>query len=182
MSTDHPLHYELHAVWPEPDQATLTDAIRFWENEAAIDSPDERRARGKELLAVARGPRHQIVALATVSRRFIPQLGFECFYYRTFTGTKNRGLGLRGSDVMTQLYAHGYRHLNARFQQGCDPQVLGVYFEIENPSLARHAKHLIWSKHGVEALYIGPSERGLQQRVTYFENALLPSHLLGTGR
>lgn len=174
MSTDNPLQYTLHAVWPEPDQATQTDAIRFWENEGAIDSPQERRDRAKELLVVARGVRNQIVALSTATPRFVKQLGFECFTYRTFTGRKNRGTGLRGSDVLTTLYRDSYRHLDARFQQGHDPNVLGLYFEIENPALARYLNRLVWCEYDVDVIYLGISERGLPQRVSYFQNARLP--------
>ncbi|MFO1019785.1 MAG: hypothetical protein U0903_03700 [Planctomycetales bacterium] len=174
MSSDNPLKYELHAVWPEADSATQTDVIRFWENEGAIDSPQERRARAKELLVVARGVRNQIVAVSTAAPRFVKQLGFECFHYRTFTGTKNRGAGLRGSDVLTTLYRDSYRHLNSRFLQGHDPQVLGLYFEIENPALARYLNRLVWSEYGVDVIYLGISERGLHQRVSYFENSRIP--------
>jgi hypothetical protein len=104
----------------------------------------------------------------------IPQLGFECFYYRTFVGRAARTRGLRSTKLFWKILLESHRLLNERFLRGCDSGVLGLYAEIENRSIMRSRSDLVWRDEGMNAVYIGRAQDGKHLRVWYFDGARIP--------
>jgi len=123
---------------------------------------------------VARDADGQVAGVSTATRKIVPQLGFECFWYRTFVGRAHRALGLRATQLFWAILLESYRFLNERFQQGCDPTALGLYAEIESRSIMRARNDLVWRDHGMNAVYIGRTQDGRHIRVWYFDGARVP--------
>ena len=163
--------YRLEPVWPTPTADVQQDVVRFWLAESALPSLASAQARAPELLVVARDPNGQIAGVSTAVRVFVSQLGFECFYYRTFVGRAHRARGLLSTGVFWSLLRTSYGVLNERFRHGRDPGVLGIYAEIENASLMRVCEEAVWQDQGMNAVYIGRTPDGRHVRVWYFDSA-----------
>ena len=168
------MSYQLEAVWPTPPQNVREEVVRFWLAENALPSRPAAEERAFQLLVVARDADGHVAGVSTAVRTFVPQLGFECFFYRTFVGHKHRARGLRSTKLFWNILLESYRLLNERFLQGNDPGVLGAYGEIENPSVMRSFKHVVWHENGMSSVYIGRTQDGRHIRVSYFDGARIP--------
>jgi hypothetical protein len=166
--------YQLEAVWPTPSLAEREDVINFWLAESALANRAAAEQRAYQLLVVARNGEGQVAGVSTAVRTFVSQLGFDCFYYRTFVGRAHRGHGLRSTKLLWNIALESYRLLNQRFLQGCDPDVLGLYAEIESPSIMRNRSDLVWHDGGMNTVYIGRTPDGRHIRVWYFDGARIP--------
>ena len=165
--------YRFEVVWPNPPDELRDEVIRFWLNESAI-TEGVGRERAAQLVVVGRDPSGHVAAVSTAQPCHIANLGFRCFFFRSFVGRDHRVVGLRPTGLIQRLIHTSYQHLNARFQQGLDADVLGLYFEIENKSTARNRRELVWTDLGANIVFVGilPQER--QARAWYFESARLP--------
>jgi hypothetical protein len=168
------MNYHLDTVWPEPTDEVREEVVEFWLTESAIPDRPIAEQRAQQLVVVARDSVDQVAGVSTAVRAFVPQLGFECFYYRTFVGRSHRARGLRSTDLVKDILRESYRVLDELFCQGYDPQVLGIYAEIENPSIMRHRNEAIWQDNGANFVYIGNTQDGKPMRVWYFHGARLP--------
>ena len=166
--------YRLQTVWPAPTVAVRDEVVNFWLAEGALPDRLLAEARAPELLVVAQTPKGQVAGVSTAVRTFVPQLGFECFFYRTFVGQAHRTRGLRSTELVHKIGLHSFQCLNERFRQGYDPGVLGLYAEIENTSLMRVRNELVWQDSGMNAVYIGRTPDGRHIRVWYFDGARIP--------
>ena len=166
--------YRLQTAWPEPSAAVREEAIRFWLAEDALPDLESAQARAHELLVVARDSNDQIAGVSTAVRTFVHQLGFECFFYRTFVGRAHRARGLSSTELVKQILAESYRLLNERFCLGSDRDVLGIYAEIENRSVMRVRNEAIWRDRGANFIFFGRTQDGRHQRVWYFDGARIP--------
>ena len=166
--------YQLEAVWPTPSVAVREDVINFWLAESALPNRPAAQERAHQLLVVARDFEGQVAGVSTAVRTFVSQLGFECLYFRTFIGRAHRGHGLRTTRLFWKILLESYRFLNERFLDGCDPDVLGLYAEIENRSIMRNRSDLVWHDCGMNAVYIGRTPDGRHIRVWYFDGARVP--------
>ena len=166
--------YQLQPVWPSPDENTRQDVIRFWMAEEAISEPSVADTRAPQLLVVARDGTGQIAGVSTAVRAFIPLLGFECFYYRTFIGRVHRTHGLRSTGLFWKILLESFAVLNERFQHGQDSDVLALYAEIENASIMRCLRRAVLRNYGMNAVYVGRTQDGRHMRVWYFEGARIP--------
>jgi hypothetical protein len=148
--------------------------VDFWLAEDAIPQRLAAEERAHQLLVVARDSNGRVAGVSTAVRAFVPQLGFHCFFYRTFVGRANRTHGMRSTDLFWRILRESYRVLNHRFVEGHDPDVLGAYAEIENSSIMRVCSELVWQESGMNVVYIGRTLDGRHQRVWYFEGARVP--------
>jgi hypothetical protein len=101
----------------------------------------------------------------------IERLGFPCFYYRSFIGKQYRSHGLRGLKLAQKILTAAHKHLNNRFLEGSNPNILGLYLQIESESIRRNRNDLIWTDDGMNCVYIGRNESGHHLRVYYFDGA-----------
>ena len=173
-STSDGLHYRLEGVWPAPTAEVRGEVVNFWLAESAIPDLSVAQERAHQLLIVARAPDCQVAGVSTAQRMHVDQLGFECFYYRTFVGQSHRTLGIRSTGLVWKILGKSYRLLNERFQQGDDPGVLGLYAEMENPSIMRVRNEAIWQEDGMNFVFIGRTQEGRHKRIWYFDGARIP--------
>jgi hypothetical protein len=167
------MDYQLEAVWPAPGPEVMRDVVRFWISESAMpDSVAGQRA--PQLLVVARTPEREVAAVSTAIRKYVDQLGFECFYYRSFVGHQHRAQGLLRSNLARIVMRKSFDVLESRFLSGIDASVLGLYLEVENPKLMRVLDHAVWRDLAANVVYIGRTPQGHDQRVWYFEGARVP--------
>jgi hypothetical protein len=141
------------------------EVMRFWAEHRALP-PELAVQRAEELLVVARDERGALAGVSTSTPRFIEQLGFPCFYYRSFIGPAHRRGGLARSMIVA-----GHRALNARFVAGERPEILGVFIEVANAEFAAARNLAVWCNEGMNAVFIGKSPEGRHRRIWYFDGA-----------
>jgi hypothetical protein len=130
--------------------------------------------RAYQLLVVARDQQGNVAGVSTALRMHVVQLGFDCFFYRTFVGRAHRVRGIRSTGLVWKILQESYRLLNERFQQGNAPGVLGLYAEMENPSIMRVRNEAVWQEDGMNFVFIGKTQSGRHVRVWYFDGARVP--------
>jgi len=177
MTVDSPTRrvgpYELQVVWPDATAELRQKVAEFWQANKALppNAPIEAALhRAKQLVVVAQHNDGKIAAVSTAVPTQIEQLGFPCFYYRTFVAPEHRQLWMLSLDILLT----SYRALNQRFQEGHHPNVLGIFLELQNADLERHFKYAVWQLEGMNVVFIGKSASGLHRRVWYFDGALVP--------
>ena len=166
--------YSCETVWPNPSDATRADVVDFWIQESALPM-GKAIERAEQLLVVCRALDGKVSAVSTVVPSEISTLGLRCFYFRAFVGRDHRTKGLRASHLIYRLIRQSYDALNERFQTGIDPDVVGLYLEVENRSVQRHRNELIWTDLGANIIFVGRLPDGRHARVWYFENAKIPT-------
>lgn len=166
--------YRLEAVWPSPSEMVREQVVNFWMT--ALPSSDLRAARERahQLIVVARDSAGEVAGVSTAVRVSVDQLGFECFYYRTFVGCEHRVRGIRSTKLASRILQESFRLLNARYQQGHDSKVLGLYTEIENHSIMKNRNEAVWTDNGMNFVYIGRTREGRHLRLWYFDGARIP--------
>jgi hypothetical protein len=165
--------YSFHTVWPSPCEAVRTEAVEFWRKESAL--PEGKAIeRAEQLVVVCRDSDGTLAAVSTAVPSFAAILGLRCFYFRAFVGRAHRAQGLRGSQLIYRLIRQSYDALNDRFQQGLDPDIVGLYLEVENPKVRRHRNQLVWTDHGANIVFVGNRPGGRHARVWYFVDARMP--------
>ncbi|MFV2068327.1 MAG: hypothetical protein ACC645_15265 [Pirellulales bacterium] len=168
------MDYHLGRVWPAPADAVREDVVRFWLAESALPDLAAAQARAHQLVVVARDPNGQVAGVSTAVPTYIDRLGMKCFFYRTFVGRAHRAHGLRSTDLVWKILRESYRLLSERFRVGCDSDVLGLYAEIENPTIMRVRNDAIWRESGMNFVFIGRTQEGQHVRVWYFDGARIP--------
>jgi hypothetical protein len=173
-SDTDPLQYRLEGVLSVPPETVRAEVVNFWLAESAIPDQAAAQQRAHQLLVVARAPDGRVAGVSTAVRMHVDHLGFECFYYRTFVGETHRTRGLCSTGLVWKILHESYRLLNKRFQCGDDPGVLGLYAEMENPSIMRCRNEAIWQEDGMNFVFIGKTQDGRHMRVWYFDGARVP--------
>ena len=168
------MSFRLESVWPSPPAEVREEVVRFWLSERALPNRPAAEERADQLLVLARDESSRVAGVNTAVRAFVPQLSFDCFYYRTFIGHAARTRGLRSTGLVWKILHESYRTLNQRFLKGLDPGVLGLYAEMENPSTRRRRNETVWQDDGMNFVFIGRTPDGKHQRVWYFEAARVP--------
>lgn len=168
------MNYRLESVWPMPPDTTREDVVNFWLAQSAIPDLAVAQERAHQLLVVARDLSGHVAGVSTAIRMQVERLGFECFYYRTFVGRTHRTRGLRSTNLFWEIQLESYRILNERFIRGCDPGVLCLYAEIENPSIMRVRNEAVLRENGMNVVYIGRTQDGRHARIWYFDGARIP--------
>ena len=164
--------FELVSVWPAPGEEARQKVVDFWTKHEVFTEKTRQQAeaRSHQLLVMALDDNHEIAGVSTAFKQPIQQLGFPCFYYRTFVAPQYRKLWM----LSKELFHASYDALNARFQAKHDSDVLGLFLELQNEMLMRHLKYAVWEADGMNVVYIGKSSSGQHRRVWYFEGAKVP--------
>lgn len=163
--------YHIESVWPQATPEIQAQVVQFWQDQGAIPNAAQARERASELLLVVHTPDKQIAAVSTARSVLVRQLGLPCYYYRMFVARDHRSHGLATTDIVRQVLFRSYQTLNARFVAGTDRDCVGLYMEIENPSVQRNRNETIWQDFGANAVYIGKTPAGHHARVWYFEGS-----------
>ena len=125
---------------------------------------------------MARDNSGAIVGTSTAIPVHIERLGFRCFFYRSYVRPDYRIRGVRSTGVVWEILRASHQHLNERFRHGHDSDVLGLYLEIENPSIAKDHSELMWHGEGMNVVYIGSTSDGHPIRTWYFDKARAPQN------
>ena len=165
--------FTFETVWPEPRESVQAEVVDFWLAESAMPE-GAAQERAKQLLVVTRDPNASVAAVSTAFPHFVVTLGLRCFYFRAFIGRTNRTKGLLGSKLIHHLLRQSYDVLNERFQFGIDQDVFGLYLEVQNSSILRHRRELVWTDLGANIVLTGFLPTGGQTRVWYFEDGKVP--------
>lgn len=169
--------YTLETVWPIPPADVQAEVIAFWLKESAL-SEGKARERADQLLVICRDDDRKIAGVSTALPILVDSLGLRCYFFRAFIGRSHRVRGLRSTKLIHRLVRQSYAVLNDRYQRGFDSSVVGLYLEIENPSIQRRRDELVWSDDGANVVFIGLLPNGHHARVCYFDNARIPQSLL----
>lgn len=165
-------NYEFETVWSQPREAISSEAIRFWTLEQAMPE-GVAIERATQLVVVCRSKTQEdeIAAVSTAMPHFVEQLGLTMFYFRAFVGRKHRATGLRGSKIIQKLIRESFDVLSAAQKHAPEKSPLGLYFEIQNTSIRRNRRDLVWRNLGANIVYIGRLPQGGHARVWYFDEA-----------
>ncbi len=166
--------YNFDVVWPNPIDSVQEEVVNFWLDEAAMPEGVARERASQLVLVVRCRVEGNVAAVSTAVPYLVESLGFRCYYFRTLIGKSHRAVGLRSSRLIHRVVRKSYDVLNVRFQQGLEPGILGLYLEVENASVMRSRRTLVWTDMGANIVYIGSLPTGRQARVWYFEDATLP--------
>jgi hypothetical protein len=162
--------HEIVPVWKAvtPEVGAGLDAL--WARKGAIPDGPDRDARASQAVCIARDPAHPdaIDAVGTAVLRVLPRLRQPMYYYRQYFAE-----AFRGHRQTIPFFNRARQVLQAYNASLARPEALGVLLEIENPMLAKRYDRAVEADAG--SVFIGYSPRGLQLRVSYFDDArLLP--------
>ena len=153
-------------VWKQVTPELADELVAFWlENKALVDEASARQ-RTEQAICVARDENGKLQGVSTGVIRVLPRLRQPMYYYRQFFARS-----LRGKHQELPFYRHCKQVLQDYNADLPVAESLGILLEIENSKIAAAYKRAI--EPGFDAVFIGYSPRGLELRVSYFENAVL---------
>ena len=144
--------YTIEPVWPSPAADLRQAVVLFWASESAVAAQDAE-SRSQQLVCVAKTSTGEVAGVSTAYPKLVPHLGFPCFFYRSFVGRGHRTSGLKSTDLVRRLLYDSYRHLNERFLEGSQSNVLGLFLEVENRMVMQRRRELVWTDFGANVVF-----------------------------
>lgn len=164
MNTD--ASFEIVPVWKNVTYELSVELINLWERSGAIVDPDEAALRAGQAVCIARDANGTICGVGTAVIRVLPRLRQPMYFYRQFFAPE-----FRGHRQTVPFFIRAKQVLEDHNKALAVPESLGVLMELENSQLA--TRYTFATEAGT--VFIGYSPRGMQLRVSYFNNAkLLP--------
>jgi hypothetical protein len=165
---DSEASFEILPVWKSVSPGLVTELLGFWARNQAIAQAETAALRARQAVCIARDRRGQLCGVGTALLRVLPRLRQPMYYYRQFFAEPFRGQQQAipfFNQARVLLQAH-----NASLEK---PESLGVLLELESKLLMTRAARAY--EPAADSTFIGYSPRGLQLRVSYFDDAqLLP--------
>ena len=159
---------EFIPVWKQVTPALADELVAFWRDNNAIMSEAVAQRRVEQVVCIARDERGALCGVGTALVKVLPRLRQPTYYYRQFFAKS-----LRGQHQELAFFQRCKQVLQAYNAGLAQAESLGILLEIENAKIAAAYKRAI--EPGFDAVFIGYSPRGLQLRVSYFDDAsLLP--------
>ena len=153
-------------VWQQVTPALAQELASFWREHKAIGSQAEAELRARQAVCIARDEAGGLCGVGTAVVKVLPRLRQPTYYYRQFFARS-----LRGQHQELAFYRRAKQILQD-YNAGLDKaESLGILLEVENAKIAAAYKRA--HEPGFDATFIGYSPRGLQLRVSYFEDAVL---------
>lgn len=153
-------------VWKQVTPELADELVAFWLENKALGDEASARQRTEQAICVARDENGKLQGVSTGVIRVLPRLRQPMYYYRQFFARS-----LRGKHQELPFYRHCKQVLQDYNADLPVAESLGILLEIENSKIAAAYKRAI--EPGFDAVFIGYSPRGLELRVSYFENAVL---------
>ena len=154
--------HETVTVWKQVTPELREELKAFWrDNKLTVED-----ARADQAVCVIRGDDGAIRGVATAALKILPRLRQPMYYYRLFLARE-----LRGHQHFLPFFRHALQALQDYNAGLPKPESLGLLFELENNKIGKAYPHAY--EPDFNAVFIGYSPRGLQLRVSYFENAAL---------
>ena len=157
---------EIVPVWKALSPELAAELVAFWRDQNAIQNEAAAARRTEQAVCIARDADGALCGVATAVVKVLPRLRQPMYYYRQFFAR-----ALRGQHQELAFYRRAKQILQD-YNAGLDkPESLGILLEVENAKIAAAYKRA--HEPGFDATFIGYSPRGLQLRVSYFEDAIL---------
>ena len=153
-------------VWKQVTPELADELVAFWLENQALGDEASARQRTEQAICIARDENGKLQGVSTGVIRVLPRLRQPMYYYRQFFARS-----LRGKHQELPFYRHCKQVLQDYNADLPVAESLGILLEIENSKIAAAYKRAI--EPGFDAVFIGYSPRGLELRVSYFENAVL---------
>jgi hypothetical protein len=160
--------FEIIPVWKNVTPEISAELIDLWSRSQAIPDPDKAAARASQAVCIARDASGAICGVGTAFIRALPRLRQPMYYFRQFFTPESRG------QKQTIPFFNRARQVLQDYNTALvEPESLGVLVELESHLLATHYTRAY--ETAAESTFIGYSPRGLQLRVSYFDDARLLS-------
>lgn len=153
-------------VWKQVAPELADELVAFWRDHNAIVNEAIARRRVEQVVCIARDEHGTLCGVGTALVKVLPRLRQPTYYYRQFFAK-----ALRGQHQELAFFQRCKQVLQAYNAGLTQAESLGILLEIENAKIAAAYKRAI--EPGFEAVFIGYSPRGLQLRVSYFDDARL---------
>ena len=153
-------------VWKQVTPELADELVAFWLENKALGDEASARQRTEQAICIARDKDDAICGVGTAVVKTLPRLRQPMYSYRQFFARS-----LRGHRQELPFYRHCKQVLQDYNADLPVAESLGILLEIENSKIAAAYKRAI--EPGFDAVFIGYSPRGLELRVSYFENAVL---------
>ena len=157
---------EFVPVWKQVTPELAQELVAFWHAQNAVVDPATAQRRVEQVVCIARDEAGTLCGVGTALLKVIPRLRQPTYYYRQFFAK-----ALRGQHQELPFFQRCKQVLQQYNAGLMRPESLGILLEIENPKIAAAYKRAV--EPGFEAVFIGYSPRGLQLRVSYFDDAIL---------
>lgn len=164
MSTE--ISFETIPVWKKVSAELSAELIDLWGRAQAIPDPGRAEQRARQAVCVARDPSGAICGVGTAVIRVLPRLRQPLYYYRQFFAPE-----FRGQKQAVPFFNEARRLLEQYNDSLVEPESLGMLLELENRQLVVRYERAY--EPAADSTFIGYSPRGLQLRVSYFQNARL---------
>ena len=164
LNTETP--FEILPVWKKTTPELCNELVDLWDRNNAIPDPYKAVARARQAVCIARDASGAICGVGTAVVRVLPRLRQPMYYYRQFFAP-----AFRGRAQAIPFLNHAKQILQAHNTALPSPESLGVLLELENGMLAAHYNQAYVAAGNLT--FIGYSPRGLQLRVSYFDDARL---------
>ena len=162
------MNVEIVPVWKRPMPELEQELIAFWRDNNAITDEALAKRRAAQAVCIVRGGDGALLGVATAVVRVLPRLRQPMYYYRMFFSP-----ALRGHQQFLPVFRRSKEILHGHNASLERPESLGLLLELENDKLGKAYPRAHEPDFG--AAFIGYSPRGLQLRVSYFDDAeLLP--------
>lgn len=158
--------FSVSQVWRQVTEDLKVELIEFWKRNRAIGDPIEARHRADQAVCIARDKDGEICAVSTAELRVLPRMQQPLYYFRLFFSKS-----VRGQQQVFPFYNIGRQVLQDYNNSLAEPESLGVLLELESPHLIVQGQRVYVKE--VDSVFIGYSPRGLQLRVSYFDDATL---------
>ena len=153
-------------AWKQVTPELADELVAFWLENQALGDEASARQRTEQAICIARDENGKLQGVSTGVIRVLPRLRQPMYYYRQFFARS-----LRGQHQELAFYRRAKQILQD-YNAGLDKaESLGILLEVENAKIAAAYKRA--HEPGFDATFIGYSPRGLQLRVSYFEDAVL---------
>ena len=157
----------IEPVWKQVTPALRDELVAFWTANGAVSDPQRASARADEVVCVVRDEQGALCGACSAQVRVLPRLRQPMYYMRMFLAKSARGMG-----QAIPLH-NATRDALAAYNRTLErPEALGVLLEFESRFLSSRFKQA-YHPEG-DSTFIGYSPRGLQMRVSYFKDAVLP--------
>ena len=155
-------------VWKQVTPELAQELMAFWQANQAVVEPGAAATRALQAVCIARDDAGALCGVATAVVKVLPRLRQPTYYYRQFFAR-----ALRGQHQELAFFRFAKQILQDHNAAPAQAESLGLLLEIENAKIA--AAYRRAHEPGFEATFIGYSPRGLQLRVSWFDDAqLLP--------
>ena len=140
------------------------EILNFWISENALNE-DQAEKRISQIAFTVRDEDGRIIGVSTIVKRNYEPIGKTFWVFRAFVGEKYRQKG-----VVLELVNKAKEELNNRFNDGKDPEVIGILLKVQSPILMKYFPQATWPR--TQFHYVG-TEDGCHMRISYFDGATI---------